>query len=176
MKPVPLFLLAISLPLLLGGCGEEAKVKSVAEVKPKENFTGSQLESELPRFFEDTEWRGTTRVLFLKGSANPYTGKVINYYVNKADNRLYSGKKNIIETYKDGIKDGLKGGWYENGQKSFESNYKDGKLDGLSVRWHENGQKKGEVTFKDDKLVEGSGKWWNSKGEPVDSREEANKE
>ena len=32
MNPVPFILLAISLPLLLGGCGE----KPVAEVKPVE--------------------------------------------------------------------------------------------------------------------------------------------
>ena len=170
MKNLLLFAVLVSLPLLLGGCGEkevvEPEVEPEVEVKPKENFTGSQLESELPRFFKDTEWRGTPRVLFLKGSANPYTGKVINYYVNKADNRLYSGKKNIIETYKDGIKDGLNVGWYENGQERFETNWKDGKLDGLSVRWHENGQKEGEVTYKDGELI--SEKYWNSKGESVD--------
>ena len=29
MNPVPLFLIIVTLPLLLGGCGEKAKVKSV---------------------------------------------------------------------------------------------------------------------------------------------------
>ena len=61
--------------------------------------------------------------------------------------------------------------WYRNGQKEVETNYKDGKEDGLVLTWHENGQKHGEGNYKDGKKI--SGKWWNSKGEPVDSREEA---
>ena len=36
MNPVPLFLLAISLPLLLGGCGENATVETVTKTKPVE--------------------------------------------------------------------------------------------------------------------------------------------
>ena len=47
-------------------------------------------------------------------------------------------------------------------------------MDGLVVEWHENGQKKGEATFKDDEPI--SGKFWNSKGEPVDTYEEAKAE
>ncbi len=65
---------------------------------------------------------------------------------------------------------------HSNGQKEKEGNFKDGKMDGLWVGWHKNGQKAGEGNFKDGKLVEGSEKWWNSKGEPVDSRKEAFKE
>jgi len=34
MNPVPFILLAISLPLLLGGCGEKATVEPVADVNP----------------------------------------------------------------------------------------------------------------------------------------------
>ena len=60
-----------------------------------------------------------------------------------------------------------------NGQKEVEVNLKIGKPDGLVVEWHENGQKRLEVNYKDGKEVEGSAKYWNSKGEPVDSREEA---
>ena len=36
MNPVPLFLIIVTLPLLLGGCGEKATVEPVAEVKPTE--------------------------------------------------------------------------------------------------------------------------------------------
>ena len=60
---------------------------------------------------------------------------------------------------------------YAKGQKKSETNVKDGKPDGLWVRWHKNGQKKSESNYKDG--VEISGKYWNRKGEPVDSREEA---
>ena len=58
---------------------------------------------------------------------------------------------------------------HENGQKELEINYKNGKQDGLEVWWHDNGKKKHEYTYKDGKLVEGSYKFWNSKGEPVDT-------
>ncbi len=39
--------------------------------------------------------------------------------------------------------------------------------------WHENGQKFYEVNFKNGERI--SEKYWNNKGEPVDSQEEAYK-
>ena len=62
-------------------------------------------------------------------------------------------------------------GLYENGQKKQEGYVKEGKTHGLIVRWHKNGQKAREANFKDGKLI--SEKYWNSKGEPVDTYEEA---
>ena len=127
-------------------------------------------------------------IAFLKGSDTPYTGKATYYYEN--------GQKRREEYYKEGKKDGLWVSWYKNGQKSEEENWKDGKRNGLMVGWHENGQKESEWNFKDGKwdglwvvwhkngqkesehYRDGSKiseKFWNSKGEPVDSREEANK-
>jgi hypothetical protein len=44
MNPVPFILLAISLPLLLGGCGE----KTVSEVKPEEPVAETKPVEELP--------------------------------------------------------------------------------------------------------------------------------
>ena len=60
-----------------------------------------------------------------------------------------------------------------NGQKWHEVIYKDGKADGLYMRWYENGQKKQESTYKDGELI--SEKYWNSKGEEVETEEEARK-
>ncbi|MDB4521642.1 hypothetical protein N9080_05585, partial [Akkermansiaceae bacterium] len=62
--------------------------------------------------------------------------------------------------------------WDENGQKEVEATMKDGKPDGLMTEWHENGQKQAEVIFKDGEEV--SAKYWNSKGEEVETEEEAN--
>ncbi|HIG83430.1 MAG TPA: hypothetical protein EYG40_10740 [Verrucomicrobia bacterium] len=45
-----LLVLLVSLPLLLGGCGEKVEVEPEAEVKPKENFTGSQRNQSFPDF------------------------------------------------------------------------------------------------------------------------------
>lgn len=78
--------------------------------------------------------------------------------------------------HKDGKLDGLVVTWYESGQKNEEVNYKDDKQEGLYEEWHKNGQKMTEIFYKDDEEVEGSEKYWNSKGAPVDSFEEAEAE
>ena len=82
-----------------------------------------------------------------------------------------SGQPKGLGQFKDGKQDGLEMRWHENGQKSYEATYKDGELDGLRTRWHENGQKKSETTFKDGKEL--SAKYWNRKGEEVETAEEA---
>ena len=51
-----------------------------------------------------------------------------------------------------------------------------GNEEGLSINWHENGKKRHQGTYKDGEPVEGSLKFWNSKGKPVDSLEVADKE
>ena len=72
---------------------------------------------------------------------------------------------------KDGKPNGLMIEWHENGQKAGEGTLKDGRPHGLVKVWHENGQKLGELKYKDGEEV--SGKYWNSKGEEVDTEEEA---
>ena len=66
-------------------------------------------------------------------------------------------------------------GWakemYDSGQVKGLAQFKDGKQDGLQTQWHENGQKQAEVIWKGFELV--SEKWWNSKGEEVETAEEA---
>ena len=87
------------------------------------------------------------------------------YYENgqiKAKGNLTNNKQN-----------GLWLGWYESGSKKFERIYKNGKRDGFGVAWHENGEKLWDGNFMDDKPVKKSLKFWNSKGETVDSLEEA---
>ena len=191
MNPLPFILLAISLPLLLGGCGN--KVVKEPELKERGEY-GDEI-------------------AYIKGSDTPYTGTQIGYWkgekvseTNYKDGKkdgpatawYSSGEKHEEGNYKDGEMEGLHVRWHKNGQKETEGNYKDGKADGLFVEWYENGQKlmKGnfkdskpeglvvhwhgngqkmaEVNFKDGKLVEGSDKYWNSKGEPVATNEAAN--
>ena len=155
-----LLLLAISLPLLLGGCGEKATVEPVVEAKPE--VEGVNVEELKERLVDGIF------ITYYKGSDTPYTGKIFNLYK--------SGKKEMEANYKDGKPDGLLSSWYEDGQKKLEGNYKDGKLDGLRVWWHENGQKSSEVKYKDNRRIRGSEKYWNSKGEPVGSLKEAKAE
>ena len=164
MNPARLLVLLVSLPLLLGGCGEkpssegsesvnenstapseetkpvEEKVLEVKEeVKPEEPVAETKPELEGVNLDKLEEREG---IVYLKGSDTPYTGKATSLY--------------------------------ENGQKTAEANLKDGKRDGLMVLWHENGQKALEQKYKDGEEI--SAKYWNSKGEPVDSLEEAEAE
>ena len=90
-------------------------------------------------------------------------GLLVNWYDN--------GQKRNQVNFKNGDLDGLSVGWYKNGEREFVETYKDGKPDGLSVGWHKNGQKKWEVKFIDGDKI--SANYWNSKGEPFDSLEEA---
>jgi antitoxin component YwqK of YwqJK toxin-antitoxin module len=102
-----------------------------------------------------------------EGEANFKGGKMDGLMVSWHEN----GQKELEENYKDGKRDGPRVTWHENGQKKAEINYKDGKPHGIVFNWHENGQKKAETNYKDNELI--STKFWNSKGEEVDSMEEA---
>ena len=176
MNPVPLLLIIVTLPLLLGGCGGD-KNEPVGEVKP-------ELEG-----VDTNKLVAREGIYYIRGSDTPYTGKCFELYDNgqksmegnfkygKYDG-LYvfwheNGQKETEGNYKDGKKDGLVTSWLQNGQKSMEGHWKEDKWHGLWVVWHENGQKWFEEIYKDGKMVEGSAKYWNSKGEPVDSKEEA---
>ena len=165
-------LLLIAVTILAAGCSgkEEAttetkpveeKVQEVKEeAKTEEPLAETKPELEGVNYDELEEREG---IRYLKGSGNPYTGKTFVLHEN--------GQKKGEGAYKDGKKDGLWLEWYLNGQKKWKINYKNNKLDGLLLGWHENGQKRLEVNYKDGKEVEGSAKYWNSKGEPVDSLE-----
>ncbi len=84
-----------------------------------------------------------------------------------------NGQKARELTYKDGKLDGLMTSWHENGQKEGEETYKDGEPDGLWTSWHDNEQKRNETIYKDGEVI--TAKWWNSKGEEVETEEESGK-
>ena len=88
MNPLPLFLIILTLPLLLGGCGEN---EPVAEVKPEEPVAETKPELEGVNQDELEEREGIT---YLKGSDTPYTGKFFELYEN--------GQKKVEGNIKDG--------------------------------------------------------------------------
>ena len=141
---------------------EEKQQEIKEEVKAQETVVESTPEADGVNVEELEEHES---IWYLKDSGTPYTGKAFDL--------LENGKKVGERTFKDGKPDGIWTTLYENGQKEGEVNWKDGKLDGLWVIWHENGQKMFERNHKDDEEVEGSEKYWNSKGEPVDTYEES---
>ena len=135
-----LLLLAISLPLLLGGCGGkdesttetktvEGKGQEVKEeVKPEESVAVNQPK---PEGVNIEEFKFREGIGYLKGSDTPYTGKYYGLYEN--------GQKQVEGNVKNGKRDELVTQWFENGNKKEEENYKDGKPDGLWTQWYENG-------------------------------------
>ena len=130
---------------------------------------------------------GREGIIYLKGSDTPYAGKFFRLYKNGqkqgestlkngkldgATNTWYEdGKREMESNWKNGKVHGLQLGWHKNGQKAREGNLKDEKEDGLQMAWHENGQKAIEENYKDGEKI--SGKYWNRKGEPVDSVKES---
>ena len=103
MNPLRLLVLLVTLPLLLGGCGE----KTVEDnVEPKEEHEEVSLDDLQERVLSG---------YFEKNQEVGYTGKVYQKYPDgqfKLKGQLIKGKW-----------DGLKVEWHENGQKKFDGNY-----------------------------------------------------
>ena len=159
-------LLVMAFAILTIGCGE----------KKSDGVNGDELEMR-------------NDITYLRGADTPFTGKYFildkngkrELEVNLKDGMQdglttdwhLNGQKKSEGNWKNGQQEGLATWWYENGQKEEVQNWKNGKAEGLVTSWHENGQKANEGIFKDGEVVEGSEKFWNKKGEGVDSLEEA---
>ena len=103
---------------------------------------------------------------YIKGSSDPYTGKVLKSFDN--------GNWQMELDLKDGMPDGKIVTYYKNGQKKEESYFKEGEpADGEWLGWHENGELKIEIIIENGETI--SEKYWNSEGDPVDSRAESEK-
>ena len=53
------------------------------------------------------------------------------------------------------------------------ANIKDGRFDGPSIMYRPDGSKAGEVQFQNGTPLEGSAQFWNSRGQAVETQEEA---
>ena len=114
--------------------------------------------------FADVEVRDGLQ--YIKGSSDPFTGKVLKSFDN--------GNWQMELDLKDGMPDGKIVTYYKNGQKKEESYFKGGKpADGEWLGWHENGELKIEMIIENGETI--SEKYWNSEGDPVDSRAESEK-
>lgn len=74
-----------------------------------------------------------------KGESKPYSGEFIEYYEN--------GKVKGKGEFKDGLVNGLRIMYYENGEKSLERNYLAGQNEGSSIEYYPSGQIKQEAIF-----------------------------
>ena len=114
MNPLGLLVLLVSLPLLLGGCGEKESVGEVKPVEEKVLEVKEEAKTEEPLVETKPKLEGVNEneleyregIYYLKDSDTPYTGKA-------------------YELYPDG-------------QKEKEGNFKDGKMDELFISWHHN--------------------------------------
>jgi len=165
MNPLSLLVLLVTLPLLLGGCGEK---ESDSVTLP---LSDADVERLLKEAIDFESLQRRNGLLYQVNESEPYNGWTKMMYKNVL-NPAHLGRKRNLTQIKGGKPIGIATGWFPNGQKVWETTYKDGKV-GHSTVWHENGQKAQEETYKDGEEV--SAKYWNSKGEPVDSEEEANK-
>ena len=154
--------------LLVAGCGEKSSSEG--------SEAASEEPSDTPNSLSDADVERLVKEAVDFDSLEERDG--LYYHNNEPYSRwtkkMYdSGQVQGLGQLKDGKRHGHMTAWHENGQKMHEGTYKDGKEDGRATMWHENGQKQAEATFKDGEEV--SGKYWNSKGEEVETYQKSSK-
>tara|TARA_B100000925_G_scaffold287013_1_gene265608 strand:+ start:1317 stop:1913 length:597 start_codon:yes stop_codon:yes gene_type:complete len=97
-------------------------------------------------------------------TGEPYNGKAV-----------YDGFREgkVRGVYKDGKREGQWIQYRNNKKKMWLKTYRNGDLHGLAEIYHDDESKMEQSMWKDDKMI--WQKYWNKKGEPVDSYEEAEK-
>lgn len=90
----------------------------------------------------------------LKGSKEPFTGKVVAFNIN--------GKKTLELEYKNGRESGTNRSWYPNGNIMNETQITNGKIDGLWIDYFENGKKQNEITYETDYMNGPCKRWYES--------------
>ena len=174
--------------LLVAGCGEKSSSEgsesasekptapsvsaepSADTAKPSDNsvtlpLSDADVERLLKEAVEGDSIEERDGLYYQTNESEPHSGWTKKMYD--------SGQVKGLGQVKDGNPEGLVTAWHENGQKQAEGTHKDGEPDGPWTAWHENGQKGLEATTKDGELV--SVKYWNSKGEEVETWLEAQK-
>lgn len=183
-----MFLFLLPLLLAVGGCENQSVDENEGGTASKSKVAGYvPPEGALKDVPGEANLRGG--LYYRKGDEVPYSGILYALYENGSgryqstvkDGKLDgvsvewydNGNKQQETNYEEGILNGPVLTWHKDGQKASEGGYNDGKPDGRFEGWHENGQKSGEGNFKDGKSSDR--KFWNSKGEPVDTFEASKK-
>jgi antitoxin component YwqK of YwqJK toxin-antitoxin module len=103
--------------------------------------------------------------LFQEGQGSPFTGHMVENYPSgqlKSKSSVIDGVLNgpsegwhtngqmqVREIFKNGISDGVRKTWFENGKQATETTIVNGKLNGPFRKWHENGQLAEQMDMKD---------------------------
>ncbi|WP_338969192.1 toxin-antitoxin system YwqK family antitoxin [Fusobacterium nucleatum] len=123
---------------------------------------------------EKLEYDDKSKLVYLEGENEPFTGIAKDYYKDKSlkiefpykngkmegrGKEYYpSGKFKSDAFFVDGLLQGKSIGYYENGQVYIQESYKNGELDGESLNFDENGNLKSKEVYKNGELVESSNK------------------
>ena len=192
MNPVPLFLIIVTLPLLLGSeCNAELRTwtavngneieaefvsneKGIVKLKLKSGkvfeVPANKLSKEDNEFIikipsADSEEVKPVEIDAIASIAKEWKERVESrrndgdrYYYEKGTDTFYSGKYYEVESKPEVY---------------IEGNIKDGLFDGIFKVYRPNGMKMGEIHFNAGEVIENSEKWWNDKGEPVESKRQA---
>ena len=118
--------------------------------------------------FEKLEYDEKTKLVYVEGEKEAFTGIAKQYYEDKSlkiefpykngklegrGKEYYpSGKFKSDAFFVNGLLQGKSIGYYENGNLEYEENYKDGKLDGLIKEYYENGQVYIQESYKNGEL------------------------
>ena len=144
-------LVAMFVALLMTGCGGDTKKPGgdspesnqssgeVAKIDLDDPETRKRIIAEAIGGDKLQRGKEGEEIDYAPNEQTPYSGWTKEMHSN--------GQIESLVQYKDGKRDGLDAGWYENGQKQWEGNYKDG----LKTEWFENGQKELEANYKDGK-------------------------
>jgi len=130
--------------------------------------------------FEKLEYNEETKLVYVEGEKEPFTGIGKDYYEDKSlrlvapylNGKLEgivkeyypSGKLKSEENYVDGQLNGKVITYYENGNMEYEQNYKDGNLEGLTKTYYESGKLNLELNYKND-LLDGLSKGYYENGQ-----------
>ena len=117
---------------------------------------------------EKLEYDDKSKLVYLEGENEPFTGIAKDYYKDKSlkiefpykngkmegrGKEYYpSGKFKSDAFFVDGLLQGKSIGYYENGNLEYEENYKDGELDGPAKEYYENGQVYIQESYKNGEL------------------------
>jgi len=174
-------LVLLSAALLVAGCGEKSSSEGSESAgenptpsnesaepsadSPEPLISDADVERLLKEAVDMESLEERDGLYYQPNESEPFSG----WAKTMSDSEYGKG----LTQFKDGKPDGPHTQWYGSGQKWGEGTFKEGEPDGRHTMWHGNGQKKAEVTIKDGKEL--SAKYWNRKGEEVETREEARK-